>query len=187
MSRKGFVFYLVLVILGLNFPSYSIDRVVESEKLITKIDFSTWISESFTVSPDGRRVAYAARMGGKRMVVVDGAEGKLYDNVAAPIFSPGGKRVAYGALMGDKRLVVVDGAEGKLYDGIGKGDPIFNPDGKRVAYGARMGNKQMVVVDGEEGKRYDGVLTEIFFDSATSFHYLAYRGDEVYLVEGRVE
>ena len=188
MYKKGFVFYLVLVLLGLTLITCTTKRDVESERLIVKIDFSSWISESFTISPDGRRVAYWAKKDNKLSVVVDGEEGKLYDRVSVLIFSPDGKRVAYGAGMGDKWMVVVDGAEGKLYDGIRRGGPIFSPDGKRVAYGARIGDKWMVVVDGAEGKLYWGFFTDIFFDSPASFHYLADRGNnEVYLVEGRVE
>jgi hypothetical protein len=88
---------------------------VLSERLVVQIDFSSWIPESFTVSPDSKRVAYGAGMGDKQVVVVDGKEGKQYDNI---VVTGGGK---------------------------------------------------------------------IIFDSADSLHYLALKGDEIYLVEERIE
>ena len=65
-------------------------------------------------------MAYVAARGGKRLVVVDGVEGKEYDGIGegTPVFSPDSKRVAYAAARGAKQLVVVDGVEGKEYDGI---------------------------------------------------------------------
>jgi hypothetical protein len=135
-------------------------------------------------------VAYAARVGDKWFVVVDGKEEKPYDSIleGTPIFSPDSQQVAYGAQVGDKRFVVVDAREGKQYDGITAG-PIFSPDSQRVAYGAKLGDKQFVVVDGKEGKPYDAIVSEgrIIFDSTDSFHYLAAKGDGIYLVEERIE
>jgi hypothetical protein len=54
---------------------------VASEKRIAQIDTTTWIPESFKVSPDGRRVAYGAGVGDQRLVVVDDQEGKRYDEI----------------------------------------------------------------------------------------------------------
>jgi hypothetical protein len=66
----------------------------------------------------------------------------------------------------------------------------FSPDSNRVAYAATDGDKQFVAVDGTEGKQYDGIITanggRISFDSSNSFHYLAFKGDSVYLVEERI-
>ena len=68
------------------------DRVV-SERLIAQIDFFSWIGDSFTVSPDNKRVACGARMGklgdfltdkwfsNKCSVVVDGKEEGPYDDL----------------------------------------------------------------------------------------------------------
>jgi roadblock/LC7 domain-containing protein len=119
------------------------------ERLIVQIDSSSWIQETFRVSPDSKRVAYMARLGNKIFVVVDGQEEKQYDGIGAtgPIFSPDSKRVAYMARLGNKRFVVVDGKEEKQYDGLA--GPLFSPDSKRVAYMARLGNKIFVVVDGK--------------------------------------
>ena len=72
-------------------------------------------------SPDGKRVAYSARKGGRWFVVVDGQAGPEYDGIMAgtPVFSPDGKRLAYVPEKGGKWLVVVDGQEGPTYDMTG--------------------------------------------------------------------
>jgi hypothetical protein len=97
--------------------------------------------------------------------------------------------VAYGAWAGNKWFVVVDGKEEKKYDSIG--NLIFSPDSKRVAYAAWAGNKRFVVVDGKEEKKYDGIVTigggKIIFDSPDSLHYLAVKGESIFLVEERIK
>ncbi|MGB9488739.1 MAG: hypothetical protein WCD04_21820, partial [Terriglobia bacterium] len=115
------------------------------------------IFATLTVSPDSKRVAYAAQRGDRQLVVVDAVEAKEYDWIGkgAPVFSPDSKRVAYVAKRGGKWSVVVDDVEGKEYDGIGS--LVFSPDSKRVAYVAMRGGKQLVVLDGVEGKEYDGI------------------------------
>jgi uncharacterized membrane protein len=68
---------------------------------------------------------------------------------------------------------------------------IVSPDSKRVAYEAQVGNNWFVVVDGKEEKQYDGIVTigegRIIFDSADSIHYLALKGNKIYLVEEAVK
>ena len=182
---------LAVMVLGCPAPTPTPNRAV-SESVIAQILFSSWIPETLKVSPCSKRVAYGAQVGDKWFVVVDGEEQKQYDGIGAsgPIFSPCSRRVAYGAQVGDKWFVVVDGKEEKQYDGIMEGTPIFCPDSKRVAYGAQVGDKWFVVVDGEEGKQYDGIVTlgggKIIFDSPDSLHYLASKGNSVYLVEERI-
>jgi ankyrin repeat protein len=141
----------------------SIKNRILREKLIAEIDFYSWMKESLKVSADSKRLAYAARVDNRWLVVVDGKEQKQYDGIAAgtPIFSPDSKQLAYAARAGNKWFVVVDGKEQKQYDGVGD-IPIFSPDSKRLAYAARAGNKWFVVVDGKEQKQYDGVGNIIF-------------------------
>jgi len=98
-------------------------------------------------------------------------------------------RVIYGAQLGDKWFVVVDELEGKKYDGIA--GLIFSLDSMQVAYVARLGDKWFVVVDEEEGKKYDGIITaggaRLIFNSLGDLHYLAVRGNRIYLVTERIE
>lgn len=136
-------------------------------------------------SPDGQKMAYAAMLGGKTFVVLDGKEDKQYDAIGlgSLSFSPDGKRLAYAARMGGKWFLAVDGNELKDYDFLT--GLAFSPDGKRLACIARQGDRACVVVEGKEEPRFDGVLivagARVVFDSPTYFHYLAVRGDHIYL------
>ena len=144
---------------------------------------------SFLFSPDSRRLAYGATVGDKRLVVVDGEEGKQYDEIGtcSLVFSPDSRRIAYTAKAGEKWLVVVDGQEGKQYDEIAIRSLVFSSDSRKLAYLAKAGGKWLVVVEGREGKQYDDILTRAVFDSADSFHYIAIDGDTVYLVEEKLD
>jgi len=64
--------------------------------------YGSILKHSITFSPDGKRIAYAARDGDKWFVVVDGKEGNRYDDILkyTPVFSPDSKRVAYAAKEG---------------------------------------------------------------------------------------
>ena len=143
MLKKNLVILFVCV--ALDFVMVMVGwtaETISSEKLICKVDFSSGIAESLTVSPDNMHVAYGARKGNKWFIVVDGQEGKQYDGIVEGtlVFSPDSKRVAYGAKMGKKWLVVIDGKEEKQYDGIVKGSIIkFGSDGS-FYYLVRKGN-----------------------------------------------
>ena len=175
-----------------HMPERSSNKIA-SERFIGKIKLSC-ISETLTVSPDNRRMAYAARvrtwLGEKWCVVIDGTEAKPYDGILKDTltFSPDSQRVAYAAQVGHKQFVVVHGTEEKPYDGIA-GPPIFSSDSQRVAYVARVGDRWFMVVDGKETKPYDGIVRggRIIFDSADRLHYLALKGADIYLVEERIE
>ncbi|MGB2769969.1 MAG: hypothetical protein WBC88_09625, partial [Candidatus Zixiibacteriota bacterium] len=52
-----------------------------SERLLDRIDYSSWIAESFKASPDSRRIAYTAKVEGMCTVVVDGEEGEEYHGI----------------------------------------------------------------------------------------------------------
>ncbi|MDP6545800.1 MAG: hypothetical protein QGH60_17595 [Phycisphaerae bacterium] len=120
---------------------------------------TTW---SLVFSPDGRRFAHTAEVykNKKRLqtVVVDGKEGKTYDNIGmtphrmneygGPVFSPDGSRVAYEAKSGAQAFMVVDGKEEGPYTSVGR--PVFSPNSKRLAYTARSKGKSYVVVDGKK-------------------------------------
>lgn len=96
-------------------------------------------------SPDGTRLAYAARRGGEWFVVVNGVEGTSFDKVVAPLFSPDGIRLVYRVRDQEKRYVVVADANGRIlqkqkhYELIWA--PVFSSDGKSVAYGVKTGRE----------------------------------------------
>ena len=157
-----------------------------SEKLICHIDSETVIGQPVS-SPDSRRVAYVAKDGAKRHVVVDGKEEKAYDfiDVTSLAFSPDSHRVAYVASIGGKQIVVVDGNEGKPYDDAQA--LLYSPDSRRMAYAAKVGEKWFVVVDGNPEKPYD-IIAEpsmIFSPDSSRMAYLARGGDQwVAVVDG---
>src|SRR6185503_7914824 len=93
----------------------------------------TAISETLLVSPDQKRVAYAAIRAAKWLVVVDGKESKSYDKVIGLTFSPDGQHLAHVARRGENFLVVRDGAESNGYDDIGEGSVTFSPDSQHLA------------------------------------------------------
>ena len=113
-----------------------------------------------------------------------GGEGKEYEGIGGMSlkFSPHSERVAYAAKVGSKQFVVVDGKEQKQYDGVGL--LTFSPQGNHIAYAAKRGDKWLVVIDGKEEKQYDIVYRGgVVFDSPDSLHYLAQRGNSIYLVK----
>jgi len=179
----------------------------ESETFFAEMN-RTMKRNVFRISPDLKRLAYFNWSWGKQSVVVDGRQGKEYDDIGygALSFSPDSKRVAYVAGTAYKRFVVVDGQEGKHYDGIhihyfavpfgntGVPDLIFSPDSKHVAYIAAIGNKSLYmyidgtgekmfsVVDDREGKHYDYVCSTIFSPDSKHLAYLAVKGDKHFIV-----
>ncbi|MBN1918200.1 MAG: PD40 domain-containing protein [Verrucomicrobia bacterium] len=152
-------------------------------------------------SPDGTRLAYLATLGGKWFVVVDGQEGKHYDNIVMPehVFSPDGKKTAYWAQENDQWFTVVDGEQGRPYDvaGIvcmcdssgcavlGAGSLVFSPDGKRLAYVAQQvkedGDPEShLVVDGQDWSRPDCAVLPgpIFSPDSARVAYLEWSGGQ---------
>lgn len=134
------------------------------------------------VSPDARRVAYAAKRDGKEFVIVNGRAGKLYDDIYSwPSFSPDGKHLVYVANQGQKKLLVIDGNEVGGYEDYGQ--VLFSPDGKRWAYiGIRQGYKY-VVIDGVEGKARKEMSHLPLFFSVDGKH-LAYEADDYIVIDG---
>lgn len=133
-------------------------------------------------SPDGRHLAYGARVGNKMFVVLDSEEQEKYDGVSPPVFSPDGKRLAYAAKVGDSWCVVVDGKADKQYDGLGEEDPLFSPDSKRLAYTARVSTRRLVVLDGTEQGIYDSVGGLTFSPNSNRLAYVAQRGSDQFVV-----
>ncbi len=87
---------------------------------------------SLVLSPDGKRLAYIDKRGGKELTVVNSAKGKEYNGIAdggiafPPVFSPDGKRFAYAAYRENKWVVVVDGIETKAYDELISSHLVFD-------------------------------------------------------------
>jgi Tol biopolymer transport system component len=131
-----------------------------------------------TISPNGERLAYAARIGSQWFVVVDGREGPRHEGVLGktPIFSPDGRHVAYGGREGRRFFVVVDGKRGRDYDDLG-GAILFSPDSTKVVYSPTVGRRRAVVVNEEELGLYERVDETSFVFSSKGKH-LAYKAGD---------
>ena len=122
------------------------------------------LAGSVAFSSDGGHVAYGARRGDDRFVVVDGREGPQYDYIVSRslALSSDGRHVAYLATKHEgatrRQFVVLDGQEGPQYDYCNDTSMLaMSSTGQRVAYEAWKGEKCVVVVDGQEGPEYDEV------------------------------
>jgi hypothetical protein len=88
--------------------------------------------DSFVFSPDGKHHGYKAYKGGNWVAVIDGSEGKEYDEIWWIFFSQDGERYAYRAKKDGQEIVVVDGIEEGPYKG--SSDPIISSAGQHVLY-----------------------------------------------------
>ncbi len=161
----------------------------EGEKFIDKIDFSSGFPDSFKVSPDNRRIAYATMESGK-IVVVDGKKEAKYINLGKDlIFSPNGKHLAYGAYDGNNWFVVMDGIEGKKYGDFIEHSIVFSPDSQKIAYVANEIGKWFVVVDGNEESKYDRIgIPLLFSPDSKRIAYFAAEGVKGFVVvDGKEE
>ena len=84
--------------------------------------FPPEVRDSAVVSPDGRRIAYVKKTGGRERFVVDGQAETPYDRVASATFSPDSQWFAYAAAVGDKWRVVVNS---RPHDPYRAGLPVF--------------------------------------------------------------
>jgi len=160
------------------------EHLVTREKSLCKLPPESDMT-LFTVDPSFNHWAYVIKRGGKQIVVLDGVEGKEYDDIPYHQrleFSADGKHFAYVAKRAGKMVVVADGKEGRPYDEIEDlFHPLYSPDGQHLAYIASqtvlgfMPPKMFVVLDGHEQKSYE--LVEGIFFSPDSRH-LAYNADK---------
>lgn len=161
-------------IYGLNLKTTKLAIILEDYKVL-----------DIVFSPDGRNVAYVARVKKARgelfdikyFVVVNKTEGRAYDEVSlSPIFSPDGKYLAYIAKEGkitkkgrEKIFLVINNIVDKISEEIliFEGmplvlNPIFSPDSKKIAYLTAKKRDQWIVVirdidskTHKESKTYD--------------------------------
>lgn len=58
-------------------------RSIVSEKPVASVNFNLWISSTFTISQNNKRIAYIAKGKNKLFAVIDGVEGKRYEYIAS--------------------------------------------------------------------------------------------------------
>jgi hypothetical protein len=133
------------------------------------------------ISPDGLHVAYGAERGGKRYLVIDGAETSAPLLLSVPVLSPDGEKAAYIADPNRRPFVVSGGREYPRFDGIAS--LVYSPDGKVIAYMARIDGKSALVIDEHicEG-RYDYLDNILFSADGRNIAYRAERGGKKLMV-----
>lgn len=132
------------------------------------------------MSEDGDHLAVVIPKGSRQVVLLDGVEGPVFDEIPAqfgwgnyrgtgPIaFSPTGGRSAYVGRRAGDFIAVVDGKEAvtlmtpETAKGISYLDTsawrfIFSRDGSRLAFAARDGASWVMVVDGVKSPSYRGL------------------------------
>ena len=96
-------------------------------------------------SRDGRRLAYIAARAGQQFAVIDGVEGRSYDEVRWLNFSLDGRHVFFLARRLDKWSVVVDGEESPAYTEILSMSPINFMSNESFKMLARRGREDLRV------------------------------------------
>lgn len=128
---------------------------------------SLWVLPSFTMSPNGLRVAHSLLVtenGSLALaVVVDGEmdipEEGFYEGMPClPFFSPDSKRLAYAGFRNDRVHAIIDGIPSEGYVNIDAGSFCFSADSRRHAYVANRGNAVFMVIDGQPGPMFQGIV-----------------------------
>ncbi len=137
--------------------------------------FEGVVRSSFIFSPDGRHTACIVMRDRRQVAVVDGVEGKPYDDVRLLQFGADTARAVYLARQGAQVRAVIGGVEGPAYPGISH--MVLSPDGKHLAYIAGRDKNALVVLDEVEGPSYGGILppTMTFSPRGSHLAYEAYR------------
>jgi WD40 repeat protein len=113
------------------------------------------IVRNSVVSLGGGNLSYVVRKNSKSVAMLQGREGKAYDDLSSLIINGG--RTAYAAAVGNEVCMVIDGKEGPRYEGVRYPGTVFGPQVKRVAYAVSKAGKSAVWIDSRESKWYDRV------------------------------
>lgn len=164
-------------------PSESLpsETLGTEETLIAEIDLDAIAFDTFTVSPNGRRVAYSAQYSDGQRVFLDNVAEGPYEQLqqSPPIFSPDGNHLAYVADVAGERYVVVNGLRIGPYQDIGV--PVFSPVDMTLAFKVRLGPWQAIVLGEETLRNYDQV-DDPHFGANGRLAYSARDGDEWFAV-----
>ena len=135
---------------------------------------------SIALSPDGKHVAYGARMitgnvGTKWSIVIDERAGRPeFDAISSVVMSADGQHTAFAAAAGGQWFVVRDGQRGPGYGGIGT--LAMSSDGKIVAYAALKGGKWFVITNEQAGPEVDRIDTFVMSPDGKLVACTAHRG-----------
>lgn len=138
----------------------------------------------------GDRQIFKVRKEDKWVVVENGQESQLYDNVATPVFSQDGTQFAYSAVIEGEAFVVINAnPQTQMYNRIL--EIVFSPDGKSWAYVAEKNSNNLVILNGQESKGYkeigllntpDGSYYVVFSPDGEKIAYKVVESRGVYMV-----
>jgi hypothetical protein len=137
-------------------------------------------------SPDSQTLSYMAGFSDKQFLVINGKKGETYDSLGSkfyfgnPVFSPDSKRIAYPVRKGKKWSIVIDAIEGQFYDEI-----LVFPGGERVF--ESLDNYPVYDFIARKLESELAIRGLLVFDNPDRIHYLALKGNTIYLVEETFE
>lgn len=139
-------------------------------------------------------LVYTAEEKNKKFVVINGKEGKKYDEIDNLQITLDGGKLAYAAKEGERMFIVIDEKEGKKYNYVRQSDNIWgvnlSSDGKTLVYAVR-GNEQefgekneFIVINGKEQKMYDwlGIQSLMVSPDGKNIIYKAGEGNKEFIV-----
>jgi len=146
---------------GIEYPAY---------KAVGYMEFSS----------DGKHFAYRAmKDNGKCCVVIDGKEGREYDDVSNIRYSSAGT-LAYCASVSGLWCMVLDGEEESLYGWVGP--CVFGPK-SHYAYAVKKNDKWGIIVDGMDIGWSDNKILTIHFSVGLHVDYLCAKDGGYYSVK----
>lgn len=132
--------------------------------------------------PDGKTLAYKARIGKQWFLVVGDQRSEPFDDISYFEFNPKEKELAFIAREGDRWLLNRGGAKLDTFEW--QGCPVFSPRGGQLACVRSEGSQQRVeVFGGRSQESFDEVWNPSFSADGTVL-YPARRKGEWFLVRG---
>jgi hypothetical protein len=160
--------------------------VIDGVEQIVPCDWILNVSLSF----DGSRIAYFARVGNVWTPVIDGIPGKESIRSSdkdefSVIVSPDGKHVAYSVKENSSWYVMLDGVPGKQYNS-GIDTMTFSSTG-RLAYCVGSFSDRLVVVDGQEyANSSAGWSSDSPVFSKDGNHVVYFNGSDMIIDDNRI-
>jgi Tol biopolymer transport system component len=166
------------------------------EVTVKDLGFSPGRDSALHISPDGQHVAYVTGGNDRRILVCDGHEGPVWDQLelatifpaAVSRFSSDGS-LAYWAKKGEKSFIVIAGQEDKAVELPGGQRTLLarSADGKHMAYALAKNGQSIMVIDGKEGPPFPSIFWGVFSANSQTFAYQASLGEKktVWVVGGQ--
>ncbi len=133
------------------------------------------LENSLTLSPNGKRVAWATKLNAQEFLYLDGKPGPGYAEVSVPMFSRDSSRFSYVAMKGESPVVVIDGVESRQYAMVSY--PDYSDNGQTSAYYAELGGRQFMVVNGDQHADFDEVFIPVVSPDGSVVAYTARQGE----------